>query len=813
MRVPLSSYVTDDGIIIYKNREAIKVPYPFKPFILVESNKINRPGIRELRTKIPEDIVKEYTKIEFETSKAMYDFRRNHKDISKHMLAIPFPEQIAICQEDFYLNYPHDTDLILLNYDIETASKGDGLFTTPINNPILCIGWSVWRYKIDGTREKIAHGICKDFNLESMSDLAILNEFFNIIQKYDPDIILDYNGDDYDMPYIVERAQLEGANLGLMGRGGKPPVIKDTGNIRVRIPGRIRFDIYKSNAGVIKDQTLFDLKSKSLKELARHYKVKQVTKEGDIWVEKELRDVELPGEIENLLKLYKENPDKLYTYQMDDVYRTEGVGHVYMRNCITLAEMMKVPLENIVTMYSSYIPKLFLARNMENSPEPKLINTETNFSKYNLYTGTIAKLSTELKFEGAISGIYVSGYVPSTYKGDYAGMYPSIILTWNLGPDTTKLIRVEEYTGKYNCVIKGEYRWYRIPTEFDKGKYAYDLIVRVRIKDGFLKKDIKRLMTERKKIKTEMNKLFGDEKIARNSQQTAIKIILNSLYGILSLKTSIYGEMISGVMVAAMGRWCLTKNAQHHKNQLVNSDTDGLLFNEKIDMDEETKWIANEIKKKFSIDKSYMVMELESDGEAGYFYKTKNYILRKNDGKIIKHGSSIKKSRSAKIEDRAINLGIEYIFNDKPIEEVIREAYNFKNLSVDDFAERISLKKEQNEYDDQFDYKIYLAKQVEKKTGQVITAGVQMNYVICKNPLPFDEFKPYQRGNKNYTFVQYVSSVNELDLKYYENKIDKTLAKFGISKQNYQKLDLFDQKFEKKPLGKTELSVVPMDEL
>ena len=29
---------------------------------------------------------------------------------------------------------------------------------------------------------------------------------------------------------------------------------------------------------------------------------------------------------------------------------------------------------------------------------------------------------------------------------------------------------VEEYTGKYNCIVDDKYNWYRVPTKFEKGK-------------------------------------------------------------------------------------------------------------------------------------------------------------------------------------------------------------------------------------------------------------------------------------------------------------------------------------------------------
>jgi DNA polymerase elongation subunit (family B) len=464
-------------------------------------------------------------------------------------------------------------------------------------------------------------------------------------------------------------------------------------------------------------------------------------------------------------------------------------------------------------MYSSLIPKLLIGRAMN---KLRMLNTETNFQRYNIQTGTVAKVSAQLKYEGALTGLYRDGYIPATWKIDFSSMYPSSIQTWNLGPDTTKLIRIEEYTGKYNCTVDGNYNWYRIPTKFDKEKYAYDFIVRVRNdKDGFLKSEIARLKQERKKIKAEMKVAEGDAKIALYSQQWAIKIILNSIYGFLGMKSTVYGDMTSATMVTSMCRWCTMKMLQTIKDILVEADTDGYIITTKVDADERTAWLAEEIKKKFNLSENFMSLETEGDGDRAYFYRTKNYVVENGVNDYTRHGSSLKASKLSKVVDRAIQLGINYVFNNKPIDEVIAEAYNFKDLPMEDFVERVSMKKDKIDYDDQLDHKLFLAKQVEEKTGQILTAGAQISYVVLKDPLPYPIFRPFYRSGKNYTYVGYLDANSKIDEKYYVEQIDKALMKFGISKLEYIKLDLFNtEPPPKRPLGKDEpLDQVYMGEL
>jgi DNA polymerase elongation subunit (family B) len=1539
MKIPLSMYAVDDGILIYRNGQIDKAAFPFKPFALVEKGKIpNVFGTEEVWRKVPEDEDRTYLKMEFNTPKDLMEFKKRFAKNSNHIFINSFIEQIYISEPDFFLKYPHTNVLKIMFFDIEVASKGDGLFPKPTTNEILCVGYSVWEYYNDGSKKKITHKICKGFDPVKLNDKPVIDDFFNDIQKYDPDILAGYYSDDFDLPYLIERGKIVGSNVAKLCRGGREPVIGTGKENKIRLPGRIHFDIFSSNSGVLKDQTLFGIKSKTLKDLGRWYKIKRTRLVDGVWVEDKMDDIEIKENMEDLLKLFKENPDLLYAYQDDDVYRTEGVGNVYLRNCITLAEMMHVSLDSVITMYSSLIPKLLVGRAMN---KLKMINTETNFQRYNIQTGTVAKVSPKLKYEGALTGLYRDGYIPSTWKIDFAcvdnkteiltdegwklvpnikgnekiltyhssgsltfqkinkwnifdykgklihiknryidqmitpnhrclyknirkkdqdwkfidaeklptyikmpvsgfstshkiinrlvrkyaelipwiitegnitnnnitisqrytinkenckilkdlfntlfdkkdiyirnrkdrpdteytvrrnsfkkickvfdlgfrriptwiyhlpiierrifidnlikgdghkytennpgvyiskeekliddiqllchitgmraiksnqytdkrngckwyylhitntnethlglntsikskaelykkidyigkvycpsidngtfiikrngkisitgnSMYPSSIQTWNLGPDTTKLVSIEEYTGKYNCKVEGIYNWYRIPTKFDDNKYAYDFIVRVRNdKEGFLKQEIARLKQERKKIKAEMKLAEGDAKIALYSQQWAIKIILNcfhpdttiltehgirllkdvkvgdlvwsinpntfkaelkpvektyeydirnqnlyhiehqrfsqmvteghkmlgyennkcffeeakdftkrnrvkipchntnhiskpqidlldlvnyenyeiiilhkehlskiktmfplvnfkqistikngslittkwnddvryildygyillarpirskycsavpirvntimfsklvgwylsegsmytsvkkeytsttrgitnkitiaqdeinkpikdemfitlkillndskrakiyrnlkqisfssdlyaeiidtflgrttekyiddrlinylnitsvldamyqgdgtkrqrkytisqkyqklfnsyinllildgrtfnyyidsgcyrivdskeditlknsnttkiknytgkvysltvkdnhtvyaglngkmswigqSIYGFLGMKSTVYGDMTSATMVTSMCRWCTMKMLQQIKDTLVEADTDGYIITTKVDADAKTKWLAEEIIKKFNLPENFMELETEGSGDRAYFYKTKNYIIENAVGDYTKHGASLKSSKLSKVVDRAIQLGIDYVFNNKPIDEVIHEAYNFKGLTIEDFTERVKMTKDKVEYNDQLDHKLFLAKQVEEKTGQVLTSNAQISYVILKDPLPYPIFKPFYRGGWNYTYIGYADANTEVDTVYYTEQVDKALEKFGISRNEYIKVDLFNtDPPPKKPLGKDEeLDTVYMGDL
>ena len=1193
MKIPLAVVPTNDKLIIYHNGTGLETGHPLKPFILAQKDMF--PEVQapvEKWIKVPEYEEREYLRLSFSDLEGYTDFRKRSIDRQRFILANSFIEQLYISKPEFLLQYPHTNDLKIMFFDIEVATNGNGYFPKPITNEILCIGYSIWLYKNDGTKVKTKHKIVKGFNLNGKSigsstdgDRALLLEFISDIRTEDPDIMAGYNSQEFDFPYIMDRCKLLAIEMKGIGRCNKAPYLIED---QIRIPGRIHFDIYKSNAGVLKDQTLFGIKSRTLKEIARFYKV-------------QCSDIEVPEHIENLLSLLQKNPDVLYSYLDADINRTEHVGQVYLRNCITLAEMLGVPLNSIITMYSSFVPKLFLARKME---QKGLICTDSNFQRYNNNNGSIALLGT--KFEGALVGLYKDGYFPQVYKLDFASMYPSAIQSWNLGPDTTTFVSKLPYTGKYTFKKDTKYNWYRIPD----ANFNCDILVKVRNDvEGLLKSEIGRLRAERVKIKKQLKNAKESDKPALGSQQYAIKVILNcfhpdttiltsngikllkdvkvgelvwsinpntfeaelkpvektyeydivdqdlyvinhqrfsqmvteghkmlgfrngrcffeeakdftkrhrvsiptqvsslgcpcdidlldfvdsnnyelivlhsqdlrllkrefpkirfkktpslkegsliesswganikelldhnykvlarpkrsklcsavpirvntlmfsqfvgwylsegslyiskeriyykntvrgitkkitisqddinkdikdemisvisyildgsiktklyknkdgisfssdlyseliekhlgtvtdkcisndlmnnlhinsvldsmyqgdgskghrrytislkykklfdsytkmlilagrtfvyhidsgcyrivdknsdivlkkenttvikyagkvysltvkdnhtiyagidgkmgwigqSIYGSLGLKSSMYGDMISAMMVTAMCRWTTGNVIRKYKDILVELDTDGLILDQDVSEEDTNKWLNDLIYEKFGIKDNYMQMELDDFGRA-YFYAMKNYVVEE-DGKYIIHGSSFKASRAAKIVDRAINLAIQHVFNGLPKDEVLAKALDFKNLPIEDFEERVKLSKEPREYDDAYDMRLFLAKQMEMKTGQLAAQGTQINYVVAKRALPFPELKPYYKiDGKNYTFIKWIDDVKQLDFNYYEDLVLKALDKFGI-KRNIQ-LSLFGDDFDSKPSRTKQLDVVPTEDL
>jgi DNA polymerase I len=136
-----------------------------------------------------------------------------------------------------------------LAYDIECLPL-NGAMPTPENSPIVLMSLA-FAPDFDGKKTLVLVG--KDAQVEGEtescgSEEAMLRRFFEIVREYDPDILVGYNSNSFDVPYIVERIKTlnkKGARIEpLMGRDGRTVYYKKFGNTtRVSVMGRIAVDV------------------------------------------------------------------------------------------------------------------------------------------------------------------------------------------------------------------------------------------------------------------------------------------------------------------------------------------------------------------------------------------------------------------------------------------------------------------------------------------------------------------------------------------------------------------------------------------
>ena len=78
------------------------------------------------------------------------------------------------------------------------------------------------------------------------NEREMVKRFIQIIKEKDPDVIITYNGDNFDLPYLIKRAEKLGLRLILSrDKENSVPKIQRMGNsFAVEIKGRIHFDLF-----------------------------------------------------------------------------------------------------------------------------------------------------------------------------------------------------------------------------------------------------------------------------------------------------------------------------------------------------------------------------------------------------------------------------------------------------------------------------------------------------------------------------------------------------------------------------------------
>ena len=136
-----------------------------------------------------------------------------------------------------------------LAFDIECLPL-HGAMPTPENSPIVLISLA-FAPEFEGKKTLVLAGKKTDMkpDVEScVNEETMLRRFFDIIREYDPDILVGYNSNSFDIPYIVDRVKalnIKGAKIEpLAGRDGKTLYYRKIGNItRISVMGRIAVDV------------------------------------------------------------------------------------------------------------------------------------------------------------------------------------------------------------------------------------------------------------------------------------------------------------------------------------------------------------------------------------------------------------------------------------------------------------------------------------------------------------------------------------------------------------------------------------------
>ncbi len=348
---------------------------------------------------------------------------------------------------------------------------------------------------------------------------TIIKDFLSFVSEEDPDVITGYNINGYDIPMIVKRGEHLGMNSLPLGRDGSE--LKTVGNRMWRAAGRIIADTWWAVRSEL------NLKRETLNDAALEV------------LNEEKMDVD-PLEMD---REWAENPEKVKKYCLKDaelaldILLELGV----MDKAMDMATVSRLPVDEGLNGRTSTLVDSILIREADRK-----------------------KLGVPLTRRGGKRGNIKGGYVHSIEPGlyywvsvlDFKSMYPSIIMENNI------------------CFT----------TLSENGEIASptgDRFMSRSQKEGLLPTILSNLMEERDDVKKKMRTSRGKDKEYYNGLQNAIKILMNSFYGVFASSFYRFTDPRIGESITAFARENIKKvidDLESEKLKVIYSDTDSVFF-------------------------------------------------------------------------------------------------------------------------------------------------------------------------------------------------------------------------------------------
>ncbi len=482
--------------------------------------------------------------------KALKLFLKHPKDVPE------MREQVrhnALCQEVLEADIPFarryvinsglipmkDAEFAGLNvcaFDIETYNvHGD---SRAERDPIIIISYAdsnglekVLSYKTESNKNLI-----KNLNLDPEifefleNEKEIIKKFIAIVRKREIDIITSYNGDNFDFPYIKERAEKYKIKVDMGIDGSEIQSERRGMNMGVKVRGRPHVDMFPvcKQAFNFPRYTLEDVYAGMFGEVKEDIEGVDIYKYWD----------------SQILEKFK----KLLTYSLSDVVSTLRISETMLPLQYELSRTVRETIYEGSRMGSGQRVEQLL---IENSYKRDILMP-------NKPSDSVAKE------RGKTS--YVGGFVVDPMRGihdnivlfDFRSLYPSVIISHNIDPSTLDC----------ECCKNNEDNRSPAGHWFCKQK------------KGFIPEILGNLIEKRIKIKKKLrDETDEDMKKLLDVQQQAVKLIANSFYGYLAFARARWYSKECAEATTAWGRGYIHKavsEAESFGFEVVYGDTDSI---------------------------------------------------------------------------------------------------------------------------------------------------------------------------------------------------------------------------------------------
>ncbi|GAB2287233.1 DNA polymerase delta catalytic subunit [Dionaea muscipula] len=451
----------------------------------------------------------------------------------------------------------------ILSFDIECAGR-KGLFPEPTHDPVIQVANLV---TLQGEDQPFVRNI---MTLKSCSPIVgvdvmsfdtereVLLAWRNFLREVDPDIIIGYNICNFDLPYLIQRAEALGiVEFPILGRLRSSRVrVKDTTfssrqygtreSKEAAIDGRVQFDLLQVM------QREYKLSSYSLNSVSAHFLGEQK------------EDVH-HSIISDLQNGTAETRRRLAVYCLKDAYLPQRLLDklMFIYNYVEMARVTGVPISFLLSRGQSI---KVLSQLLRKAKQKNLVipNVKHAGSDQGTYEGATVLEPRAGFYEKPIATL------------DFASLYPSIMMAYNLCYCT--------------LVTPEDFRKLNIPPEFINKTPSGEIFVKPEMQKGILPEILEELLAARKRAKADLKEAKDPfEKAVLDGRQLALKISANSVYGFtgatigqlpcLEISSSVtsYGrQMIEHTKKLVEEKFTVVGGYQHNA-EVIYGDTDSVM--------------------------------------------------------------------------------------------------------------------------------------------------------------------------------------------------------------------------------------------
>ncbi len=560
-----------------------------------ELEKLRNVGEVKVGRRIEKNQEVDVLKVVVNQPKDVPDLRGSIKELEEckevREAHIPFAERYLIDSGLIPMMDCENLDLKIASFDMEVYNPGGE--PKADKDPIIIISYAdnhglerAWTYKTTDNLDLDYVEVLKD-------EKGIIERFIRTIKEREIDIIVTYNGDNFDFPYLKERAEKHKIPLSL-GIDGSPVKLERRGmNLGAKVRGRPHVDMYPVCRQIF-NLSRYTLEDVYLEITGREKKDIKVGEMAGIWDNPE-----------------KEKFKELLEYAMSDASSTLEIALAilplhYEISRITRELIYQSSRAGSGQRVESLLIKKAFAENIlvPNRPSDRVVNERQRTT-------------------------YIGAYVVEPKKGihdnillfDFRSLYPSIIVSHNIDPSTIDC----------ECCPEDSYK---SPTGHYFCKKEKGLIPET------LNEVIQRRIAVKKKVNDEKN---PEKKRFLDVEQQALKLLANSMYGYFGFPRARWYSKKCAESITALGRKYILHTIDTVPKfdfDVIYGDTDSvyLVKPDIADREEIMKNAKNFLDEINSELPEAMELEFEGFYPRGIFITKKRYALVDDKGKLIVKG-------------------------------------------------------------------------------------------------------------------------------------------------------------------------------